>query len=378
MAILSIIIPVYNTEKYLVRCLESICSLRNDAYVILVDDGSTDSSGMICDSYVKKNKHFSVVHKCNEGLVLARKSGIDLVKTEYFTFIDSDDYIDPNAYDEMIDDLLVGTQKNADILCAGLIEEYLGDCYPKFNNFPVGIYSEDSLNELLCGMLSKGPFFNFGILPNTVCKIYKTAFVRNNPISISSNVRIGEDADMTFQFMAKAKVVMVSDHTSYHYCRREGSMMWKKIASEAIDCLECDLRKAFEKIPNYKEHMMNQLDDYMSFILLICAPQRLLNRDQFFAETQDRIALYGAGGVGKAIRYGMNNRFSLWVDKNHMNYCNDEILPIERLVTDQNSYDKVFIAMSNVETCQKIKKQLHEMGIRKPIYYYRCEEKLGE
>jgi len=369
---LSIIIPVYNTEKYLVRCLDSVCSLKNDVYVILIDDGSTDNSGKICDSYVEKNMNFSVIHKHNEGLVLARKNGIDMVKTEYFTFIDSDDYIDSDAYDDMIDELFLETNKQADIICTGMTEEYMGNCYLKQNGFPSGIYTEESLNELCYGMLSKGVFFDFGILPNAVCKIYKTAFVKNNPVSISPNVVIGEDADMTFQLMVKAEEVMILDYTPYHYCRREDSMMWKKIDSESIDCLEHDLRNAFDKTSTRRESLMQQLCDYMAFISLLCDPQRLFDKDLFFMNTQDRIALYGAGGVGKAIKYGMNNSFSIWVDRDYNKFCRDDVLPVESLLSCQDKYDKVFIAISNVDMCKKIKASLIDMGISKSIYYYRC------
>lgn len=369
---LSIIIPVYNTEKYLVRCLESVCSLKNDVFVILIDDGSTDNSGKICDSYVEENMNFSVVHKHNEGLVLARKNGIDMVKTEYFTFIDSDDYIDSGEYDDMIDELFQEVNKPVDIICTGMIEEYMGNCYPKQNKFPPGTYSEDTLNELYYRMLSEGEFFDFGILPNAVCKIYRTAFVKNNPISISSNVVIGEDADMTFQLMVKAEDVLISDYTPYHYCRREDSMMWKKIDSESIDCLERDLRNAFDIISTQKESLMRQLCDYMAYISLLCDPQRLFDKDPFFMNTKDRIALYGAGGVGKAIKYGMSNSFPIWVDRNYSKYQKDEVLPVESLIQSQKKYDKVFIALSNVDTCRYIKASLIDMGISKPIYYYGC------
>ncbi|HAZ90390.1 MAG TPA: hypothetical protein DCX21_00295 [Eubacterium sp.] len=375
---LTIIIPVYNIEEYLVRCLDSICSLKHDVHVILIDDGSMDSSGQICDSYTKKDKRFSAVHKHNEGLVLARKSGIDAVRTEYFTFIDSDDYIDSDVYDDMLDELLVEQNKNVDIMCVGMTEEYMGKCFLKHNNYPSGLYAGEALEKLCCGMLSKGEFFNFGILPNTVCKIYRTSFVRSNPISISPCVRIGEDADMTYQLMIKAKEVLISDYAPYHYCRREGSMMWKKVSTESIDGLEEDLTKAFEKVSVSSERMMKQLRDYMAFVTLLCDPQRLLASDSFFAKSDDRIALYGAGGVGRAVRYGMDNQFSLWVDKNSANCKTDDVLPVERLIDDQDAYDKIFIAISSVKTCRDIKASLISMGVKKPIYYYGMENETDE
>ena len=154
--------------------------------------------------------------------------------------------------------------------------------------------------------------------------------------------------------------------------------MWKKIDSESIICLEEDLRKAFSEIPNCYGRMIQQLHDYMAFISLLCDPQRLFCKDSFFANHYDRIALYGAGGVGKAIKYGMNNNFPLWVDRNYSEYRRDEVFPVESLISSQDKYDKVFIAISTVDVCKKIKASLIDMGIRKPIYYYRCEESIGK
>ena len=92
----------------------------------------------------------------------------------------------------------------------------------------------------------------------------------------------------------------------------------------------------------------------------------------FFMNTKDRVALYGAGGVGKAIKYGMSNSFPIWVDRNYSKYQKDEVLPVESLIQSQKKYDKVFIALSNVDTCRYIKASLIDMGISKPIYYYGC------
>ena len=157
-------------------------------------------------------------------------------------------------------------------------------------------------------------------------------------------------------------------------------MMWKRISSEFIDSLENDLKKAFDKIPTQKKkvRLMQQLCDYMAFISLLCDPQRLFGKDPFFIETQDRIAIYGAGGVGKAIKYGMNNSFPIWVDKNYREYCRDEVLPVESLIKCQDKYDKIFIAISNVETCRKIHESLINMGVNKPIYYYRFDDDNNE
>lgn len=106
--LISIIIPVYNVEKYLSRCLDSIVQQTYvNLEVILIDDGSPDKSGMICDEYAEKYEHFVVIHKKNEGVSRARNDGLDICKGKYVAFIDSDDYI-ANDYIEILYKNIVG------------------------------------------------------------------------------------------------------------------------------------------------------------------------------------------------------------------------------------------------------------------------------
>ena len=103
MSTLSVIVPVYKTEKYLKKCVDSIlASSYSDLDVILVDDGSPDGSGAICDGYAEKDSRVRVIHKQNGGLSSARNAGVDNAYGEYITFVDSDDYIDPDIYSHLI------------------------------------------------------------------------------------------------------------------------------------------------------------------------------------------------------------------------------------------------------------------------------------
>ena len=371
---LSIIIPVYNTEKYLERCLESVSGLRYPVDVILIDDGSSDESGRICDRYAQTDRRYRAIHQENRGLIDARKRGILEVQTDYFAFVDSDDYIDAEAYDKMLNNVLHDNLVEADIICFGMMEEYMNRQYKKINDFEEGVYGSESINLIYKCMISKGYFFHFGILPNVVCKLFKTDFSRGNPASVNPVVRVGEDADLSYQMLLKASKVQVLHETPYHYDRRQDSMMWKKMPSESIDELEKDLKKAIESSVHDKGVLFAQLKDYMSFVRLLCAPKRIFEKDVFFKSKTDRIALYGAGGVGQAVKSELDNVFSVWVDRNYALYENNNIAPIETLYEKQNMYDKVFIAIADVEICKGIKETLIAGGIKKPIHYFRDKE----
>ena len=101
--LLSVIIPVYNVEKYLDKCVQSVVDQTySDLEIILVDDGSTDSSGMLCDNWKEKDRRISVIHKNNGGLSSARNTGIAAAKGDFISFIDSDDFIESEMYETMI------------------------------------------------------------------------------------------------------------------------------------------------------------------------------------------------------------------------------------------------------------------------------------
>ena len=115
--LLSVIVPVYNVETYLPRCVDSILQQSyENMEVILVDDGSQDGSGKICDEYAARDSRVKVIHKENGGLSSARNAGLDTAAGEYLTFVDSDDWIEPDAYCPMIALL---EENNAALVCGG-------------------------------------------------------------------------------------------------------------------------------------------------------------------------------------------------------------------------------------------------------------------
>ena len=118
---ISIIVPVFNVENYIKRCLDSIANQSfSDFEVILVDDGSTDKSGIICDNYATKDSRFRVVHQNNGGVSVARNTGLDIAQGQYYSFIDSDDWIEKTMYEDM---LSISIKNNADIVVCDYRQE---------------------------------------------------------------------------------------------------------------------------------------------------------------------------------------------------------------------------------------------------------------
>lgn len=120
--VLSVIIPVYNREKFLERCVKSVTasSLQN-IEIILIDDGSADKSGALCDKLAKEDDRIFVIHQQNVGVSAARNRGLEKAQGKYFAFVDSDDYIEPDMYEKMIAAI---EEQDADMVCCGISKEY--------------------------------------------------------------------------------------------------------------------------------------------------------------------------------------------------------------------------------------------------------------
>ena len=122
MAKVSVIVPIYKVEKYIKKCVDSIVGQTlPDIEIILVDDGSPDDCGAICEGYAKQDLRIKVIHKANEGLSEARNTGINAATSEYIGFVDGDDYVAPDMYEVLYKNI---TEQNADVAVCGLY-----DCY---------------------------------------------------------------------------------------------------------------------------------------------------------------------------------------------------------------------------------------------------------
>lgn len=366
--LISVIVPIYNAEKYLKICIDSII---NQSYyniqIILVDDGSEDNCPAICDEYAQLDTRIIVIHKKNQGLVLARKSGLQIATGEYITFVDADDYIDMDTYEKIVNNI---NYDMPDIIAYDLIEEYSDRTVKKENQFSAGLYKEEQLKEKIYPkMLSTGVFFEYGILPNLVCKFIRNDFAKKAGIEVNGEVRFGEDADATFQYMAKAQSVQIIHYAPYHYCKREGTMVQASVKKECIKYLQSDLEKTFFEAGIY-ETMKNQLADYINFVTLLKNPQAVLEHTEIFTNT--KVALYGAGGFGQAVLKQYSDSISLVADSNYIKFNNisSPVISPEELVSRQSEFDKVFITILNINLCEKIRDSLLAMGLKKEVIFY--------
>lgn len=210
--LVSVIVPVYNVQAYLNKCVDSIIDQTYRALeIILVDDGSLDKSGTICDDYALKDSRIKVIHKKNGGLSDARNVGIDIAKGDFIAFVDSDDWLDINMYEVMINHAL---QQNADIvICGHNVVELDGSIKVKNKINKSVLYNYVEAVELI---------LNDKIINSFAWdKIYKKELFKE--IRYPKG-RVFEDIATTYKLFHVAQSVYYINQSFYYYVRRENSI----------------------------------------------------------------------------------------------------------------------------------------------------------
>lgn len=220
---LSIIVPVYKTEQYLNQCVDSILAQTIDDYeLILVDDGSPDNSGAICDGYAARFPNIRVIHKPNGGLTAARKSGMEAARGKYVAFVDSDDWIDPDMYAVLV---AQAEEHGADLVSCGYIGEYDDHTVRYCDAVASGVYTGDQLARLRETAVFSIDQMCQGLSPSTCTKVYLRESAAEIFLGRTDSVSFGEDALFTYPVVFRAGCVVVNnEHCAYHYRRWGGSI----------------------------------------------------------------------------------------------------------------------------------------------------------
>lgn len=368
---ISVIIPIYNMQEYLDKCISSVMHQTYDNLeIILVDDGSDDQSLAICRKYQKMDKRILVIQKENGGPVSARKEGIERATGAYVTFVDADDWIDENAYGKILD-----RAEREDVIAYGLIEEYGHKQISRRNNFLAGRYEESRLREeVIPKMLYRGNFFEFGILPNLVCKLIKRSLLQACCWKINNHVTMGDDADFTYHAMIEAKSLRIIDISPYHYIQRAKSVVRNEVATDGLKGLFKDLITADKTGKN--EQWKKQVYIYMNFLLLLKRTAECVKGVPFFQQFSDKkVVVYGAGNYGRAVSNALESELHTKIvgiadqDWEQLQERDSRVIAPEDILKKQ--FDYVYIGILNEDICKKVKEQLVKAGIRADdILYY--------
>lgn len=231
METIDILIPVYNCEKYIEKCLDSLlCQTYNNLRIILVDDGSTDKSANLIKTYLKKHKNIEFYQKNNENSIpKTRNFLLTKIKSKYFTFFDSDDWAEKNYIESLYYALVY---LNADMSLCGKVRhkenKYFSEKKLNQKSKTILMNKQEALAEMLSSNLYNGTLY---------CKLFKTELLNN--IKFDENIHYGEDLDFCFAFMKNCNSFALVTNKLYHYIVRNGSFVTSKFNTKKLTCIDC-------------------------------------------------------------------------------------------------------------------------------------------
>ena len=369
---LSVIIPIYNSEKYLAKCIDSVLAQTFQGFeLILVDDGSTDCSSEICDRYADSNNRIRVIHKSNEGSNYARVAGLKSANGEYIAFVDADDWIDADFLETMMENML---HEQADIVITGCIKEKNNGAETVLNNIPSGIYEGDSLiNVVFSRMQHYDGFYRFGISPYLWNKLYRRELLMSCYENMDMFIYDGEDAAVVYPYILKTRRVVILPVAKYHYRLHENSMTARKRDDFYENCchLYLQLDGEYKKTPFF-DNMHEQLDQNMRYLIWMGKPECFGGTNNYLfpfgkVKPGSNIVLYAAGKVGREYYRQIKKtdycNIAAWVDKKY--YLDENImLGIEEPdVMLSKQYDYIVIAIESRKVANLVIAELEAMGI---------------
>lgn len=265
----SVIIPIYNVENYVIKTVDSIISqTEKDIEIILVDDGSTDNSGNICDAYVQKDKRIKVIHKENGGLSSARNAGLDIAAGTYVLFVDGDDYLKSDAIEIL---LKVSEKYPSDFIQFSWQEVKEGEL-PIAVDTSSDIYQAHTSKELFENLYKLG-----GVAASACTKFFKNEFIKDKPFK---TIRHEDEMWCSDAFRNDLTVTYINDKL-YYYVMRTGSIIHNKFNKnklELFDVIEYRLKTIEElDLCQFYEYEYKKL--FFAIINFYCEAKRLKDKD---------------------------------------------------------------------------------------------------
>lgn len=369
-----IIIPVYNKEKYIRNCIDSILNQTHKNFnLILVDDGSIDSSGEICKNYQKIDKRVKYVYQPNGGQIPARRRGLEYVETEFVLFIDADDWIEENYLEILIKNLYEYDFK-CDLLTSGIIVDENDNSSMVLDGVEEGIYKGKEIDSLKERFIFDEVSQKSGILHVMPGKIFKTDIISRILNGINEKLTFGEDGITVFAHLLESECVVVSSYAGYHYIQYEDSI-WHSFSENDVwrlMLLKDEYVSLTTKAGMYENIKCSLAKHIYRYYLETVGRSMGLKYENYFIipkflyQNKAKVVIYGAGVKGKQFKRqisGMKNVECVgWVDKKYEKIPEKYgVNPIERLL--EWEYDYVLIAIEDREIVHRVVESLLCMGI---------------
>ena len=393
--LLSVIVPVYNMEEYISKSIDTVLNQTyKDIEVILIDDGSTDNSGDICEMIREKDNRVKVYHQKNQGSMVARDKGISEASGEYITFFDGDDWIEAEMYETLLNKI-----GDADMVTSGALREEPNHSISRLiDGFEEGYYSEDRIGSVLCKAI-----FDFDTMtpqplrPDIWDKIYRTELMKEITPYQEYSPRNGQDLLLLYRYLLKIKTMVITHDCYYHYHYREKSTVHSKSERLLIDLnhVYLGIKMEIDKDGD-KYNILTQTQKWiaqwvcgafstkMGFekqalpIMFVPYIEDLLNK---------KIVLYGAGNCGISFynyiqrgrafeAYRQHNKRTQdhmpeivgWLDENDGKRIDFIVTKPQSVINME--YDMVVICVLDKAVANDIKKKLLQYGVEEDKIYW--------
>ena len=381
--LISIIVPIYNVEDYVTKCIKSIMEQTySNLEIFLVDDGSTDASGTICDQYAFIDSRITVVHTKNCGVTHARKEGLKLAKGQFIGFVDGDDYIEKDYYKQLVNKMC---SADYDFVQSGTIYEYEG------KEFLIALQEDQSYDiegkqiDMLCeGLLGKRQ--KVDLLANSLCvRLFKAEKIKECMYLLSDDLIYGEDMVCMCRYIMQSNKFVILKGAGYHYVQRKSSAMHTMNIGHLIkNCKLYEQVLLIFTISPYYERVKELMSSY--FMKEVTSKWRdITGKDIALYEFPDihmlfgkRVILYGAGKVGmdyyKQICRYEQCRIAAVADTHYEKYHYDYVRVVRFSEIKKLQWDILIISVLGEEISGQIKSFLVQNGIEKEKIYW-CSPK---
>lgn len=374
--LISVVVPIYGGEEFVDQCIDSLVSqTHKNLEIILVNDGSPDLSGQICDLAASRDKRIRVIHQRNSGLVSARKAGVSVATGEYLGFVDGDDWVGPEFY-EMLHELMANNE--ADLVISGHIRDLLGKQERIPPKLKPGVYERSDIEDkVLPTAISCGNFFQHGVSTYVWNKLFKRKEASHFVQEIPQEIVIGEDASLTYPYLNASKRLVVSPEGDYFYRQRPRSILSSipDIESEflRLSLLFQYLKKCLTE-PDLSTNVTDQLRQYFYALVLLRSGGVItgLAADRWFTpfpelSRNQRIVIYSSGSFGQHLNESLKKLgfFEIvgWIDEDFQE-SQRLGLPVTALesVTGME-FDLILIASIDEEYRKRATNKLQELGV---------------
>lgn len=363
--LISIIVPVYNVCDYVGKCVESIVSQSyKNLQIILVDDGSSDGSGEICDSFNKNDKRIVVKHKKNGGLVSARKAGCELAIGEYILYVDGDDYIGKDRILHAVEYL---QDEKYDILyLGGFIKKFRSYSVEVNRNFLESVYHNSEIEESFLPLIEDTKKFHTSSISATLVSFcFKAELLKSVQLTIDERISQGEDIICSTMAVLRASSIRTVKECSYYYIQRAESISHFH-SSTGLRYLYFQLKS--ELVNKSRGRKLETFFLYLIYMIIILKDISILmlpNDDFLFPYPKIRkgskVIVYGAGRMGQsvvqALSYSKDYSVVSFCDKNTTLSLGNIPVTSSAKIKDVD-YDFLLIAVLNPDIAFKIKEEL--------------------